>query len=42
MEKGETQFKKMTEEPVEKLIVSLSVPTVTAMLITSVYNMADA
>lgn len=42
MEKGEAQFKKMTEERVEKLIVSLSVPTVTSMLITSVYNMADA
>lgn len=42
MGKGEGQFKKMTEESVEKLIVKLSIPTVTAMLVTSVYNMADA
>ena len=42
MEKGDVQFKKMTEERVEKLIVSLSIPTVTSMLVTSVYNMADA
>jgi len=42
MEKGEAQFKKMTEERVEKLIVTLSVPTVISMLVTSVYNMADA
>ena len=41
MGKGEGQFKKMTEESVEKLIVKLSVPTVTAMLVTSFYNMAD-
>ncbi len=42
MEKGEAQFKRMTEESVEKLIATLSVPTVIAMLITSVYNIADA
>lgn len=42
MERGEAQFKKMTEEGVEKLIISLSVPTVISMLITSVYNMADS
>ncbi len=42
MEKGEVQFKKMTEGSVGKLIASLSVPTVIAMLVTSVYNMADA
>lgn len=42
MEKGDGQFKRMTEESVEKLIVSLSIPTVTSMLVTSVYNMADA
>ncbi len=35
------KFKKMTEEPVNKLIVSLAVPTIASMLITSIYNMAD-
>lgn len=42
MKKGEAQFKRMTEGSVEKLIAKLSVPTVIAMLVTSVYNMADA
>ncbi|MBR5809358.1 MAG: MATE family efflux transporter, partial [Clostridia bacterium] len=42
MKKGEAQFKRMTEGSVEKLIATLSVPTVIAMLVTSVYNMADA
>lgn len=42
MEKVDRQFKKMTEKSVEKLIVSLSIPTVTSMLVTSIYNMADA
>lgn len=31
----------MTEEPVEKLIITLSVPTVISMLVTSFYNLAD-
>ena len=31
----------MTQEPLPRLIVSLSVPTVISMLITSFYNMAD-
>lgn len=35
------QFKKMTETPVSKLIVSLAVPTVITMLVSSFYNMAD-
>ncbi|MCQ2580088.1 MAG: MATE family efflux transporter [Treponemataceae bacterium] len=35
------QFLKMTETPVAPLIVSLAVPTVITMLITSIYNMAD-
>lgn len=35
------QYKKMTETPVPKLIVSLSIPTVISMLVTNIYNMAD-
>ncbi len=37
----EQQLKKMTEEPVGRLIAGLSVPTIISMLVTSIYNMAD-
>lgn len=35
------KFKKMTEDPVDKLILEMAVPTIVSMLITSIYNMAD-
>lgn len=35
------KFKMMTQEPVERLICSLAVPTIISMLVTSIYNMAD-
>ncbi len=35
------QYKKMTETPVNRLIVSLAIPTVISMLITTVYNVTD-
>ena len=38
---SETQFKKMTETPVPKLIISLAIPTIISMLVSSIYNMAD-
>lgn len=38
---AEAQFKKMTETPINKLIASLSVPTVISMLITNIYNATD-
>jgi putative MATE family efflux protein len=38
---SEQHYKKMTETPVAKLIVSLGIPTTISMLITSIYNMAD-
>lgn len=38
---AEAQFKKMTETPINKLITSLSVPTVISMLITNIYNATD-
>ncbi len=37
----QTQYIKMTQEPVSKLILSLAGPTIISMLITSIYNMAD-
>lgn len=36
-----TQYEKMTESPVEKLIVFLSIPTIISMLISNIYNIAD-
>lgn len=38
---AEEKLRYMTETPLGRLIVSLSVPTVISMLITSFYNMAD-
>ncbi len=35
------KLRRMTTEPVEKLIGKLAVPTIISMLVTSVYNMAD-
>lgn len=37
----QAKFERMTTEPVEKLVLQLSVPTIISMLITSIYNMAD-
>lgn len=37
----ERQYKKMTETPVSKLIIMLSIPTTISMFVTNVYNMAD-
>ncbi|MBR5867140.1 MAG: MATE family efflux transporter [Spirochaetaceae bacterium] len=36
-----TQYSKMVETPISKLITSLAVPTVISMLITALYNIAD-
>ena len=38
---AEQKLIRMTQTPLPRLIVSLSVPTVISMLITSFYNMAD-
>jgi len=35
------RFQMMTETPVERLICTLALPTITSMLVTSIYNMAD-
>lgn len=37
----EAYYKKMTETPLVRLIVSLGIPTTISMLITNIYNMAD-
>lgn len=39
---ADSQYSKMTETPVGKLIISLSIPTIISMLITNIYNMADS
>lgn len=36
------EHKRMTETPVARLLISLSIPTVISMLMTSIYNMADS
>lgn len=41
MKDNEANFKKMTETPVERLVITLGIPTTVSMLITSLYNMAD-
>ena len=41
MTNAELHYKKMTETPVAKLIMSMGIPTTISMLITNIYNMAD-
>ena len=38
---SQTQFIKMTETPIPKLVTSLAIPTIISMLVSSIYNMAD-
>ena len=40
-ETKEQQYIRMTETPVEKLIITLGIPTTISMLVTNVYNLAD-
>ncbi|WP_274953145.1 MATE family efflux transporter [Angelakisella massiliensis] len=37
----ERKFRQMVETPIPKLIVTLSIPTIISMLVSSIYNMAD-
>lgn len=37
----EEHYKKMTETPVQKLILTLCIPTILSMLVTNVYNLVD-
>ena len=41
MNRSEAYHKRMTEESVSKIIISLGIPTTISMLITNIYNMAD-
>lgn len=41
MDHDRAQYIKMTEEPIGGLVLSLAVPTIIAMLVSSIYNMAD-
>ena len=41
MTQSEAHYKRMTETPVEHLIITLAIPTILSMLITNVYNLAD-
>lgn len=41
MTRSEAQFKRMTETPVSRLIITLGIPTTVSMLITNIYNMSD-
>ena len=38
---GDTRANQMLNEPVNRIIPKLAVPTIIAMLISSIYNMAD-
>ena len=42
MNEQDIQYKKMTETPIPKLVSSLAVPTIISMLVSAVYNSADA
>ena len=37
----QSQYNKMTNTPVEKLIITLSIPAIINMLVTNIYNMVD-
>ncbi len=41
LNRSELQYKKMTETPVWRLVLTLGLPTTVSMLITNIYNMAD-
>ena len=41
MTQAEAHYKRMTETPVEHLVVTLAIPSILSMLITNVYNLAD-
>ena len=40
-QKTELQFQKMTQTPIWRLIITLSIPTIISMLITNIYNVVD-
>ncbi|MBQ8873166.1 MAG: MATE family efflux transporter, partial [Clostridia bacterium] len=38
---AQQHYKKMTQTPVAKLVITLGIPTTISMLITNIYNMVD-
>ncbi|NLI54658.1 MAG: MATE family efflux transporter [Clostridiales bacterium] len=38
---ADQQYRRMTETPIPRLIISLGIPTTISMLVTNIYNMAD-
>ena len=40
-EREQKQYKKMTQTPIPRLIISLGIPTTLSMMVTSLYNLAD-
>ena len=40
-ERERKQFVKMTRTPIPRLIISLGIPTMLSMMVTSLYNLAD-
>lgn len=41
MQKNDAQYQKMIKTPIPKLVLSLAVPTMVTMLVSSIYNVAD-
>ena len=41
LSKEEKQYKRLTGEPVARLVLELGLPTTISMLITNLYNMVD-
>ena len=42
MKKYANQYEKMTQQPIPSLLVQLAIPTIITMMVSSIYNMADA
>ena len=40
-DRAPAQYRKMTETPIPKLVLTLGIPTTISMLVTNIYNMAD-
>lgn len=41
LEKQKRQYEKMTQQPISKLLLGLSAPTIISMMVTNIYNIVD-
>ena len=41
MHNGKSNFKYLTEEPIARVVLTMAVPTIISMLVTSIYNIVD-